>query len=461
MASALLAQLEVVGRLLVALEGTELARVGLQQSQAFCANLARVRVLSAAEKSALVAAIEVLRLPEAEKARLLTLVHGKNSGETRKRPLQDYVAWPSFCTPRVWQSVADYPSLAVEILCQQMSSLGLINASKDTQKSIAAHAVMAEFAKSPFPVSEKDANRVFKAVGKRLKQLCKAEPMEYIVKLPSTPAEFLRLHPLMAKAVFSRANLPCVCPLNAARVSDAAAKIHCRGGADTAPSSGGQPSDIQQMMMFMMNAVSSMVSNSQQGMVSNSQQGMVMNSQQGCRLTLLPPGTKGPQASQAVQKFLQLADRAVPAQQADVGSSIFEAAAAADDGEADLGPPSLQPLSHVDRKADAEEEEPVAAKTPSKAGAMRGSIMAGRAGLADDRAAAGALAKTAGTPAKAQKKKKTKQTKKTGTPKKAMNRVVNKSKSWLKARPNGCGKCRYVPGCTKSCYLARGQAVPK
>ena len=85
-----------------------------------------------------------------------------------------------------------------------MSSLGLINASKDTQKSIAAHAVTAEFAKSPFAVSEKDANRVFKAVGKRLKQLCKAEPMEYIVKLPSTPAEFLRLHPLLAKAVFSR-----------------------------------------------------------------------------------------------------------------------------------------------------------------------------------------------------------------------------------------------------------------
>ena len=446
MASALLAQLEVVGRLLVALEGTELARVGLQQSQAFCANLARVRVLSAAEKSALVAAIEVLRLPEAEKARLLTLVHGKNSGETRKRPLQDYVAWPSFCTPRVWQSVADYPSLAVETLCQQVSSLGLINASKDTQKSIAAHAVTAEFAKSPFPVSEKDANRVFKAVGKRLKQLCKAEPMEYIVKLPSTPAEFLRLHPLMAKAVFSRTNLPCACPLNAVKVSDAAAKIHCRGGADTAPSSGGQPSDIQQMMMFMMNAVSSMVSNSQQG----------------CELKLLPPGTRDPQASKAVLKFQQLADRAAPEQQADVGSSIVEAAAAAAaDRGADLGPPSLQLLSLVDRKADAEEEEPVAAKTPSKAGAMRGSIMAGRAGLADDRAAASALAKTAGTPAKAHQKKKTKQTKKTGTPKKAMNRVVKKSKCWLKARPNGCGKCRYIPGCTKSCYLARGEAVPK
>ena len=33
--------------------------------------------------------------------------------------------------------------------------------------------------------------------------------------------------------------------------------------------------------------------------------------------------------------------------------------------------------------------------------------------------------------------------------------------SWLKARPNGCGKCRYIPGCTKSCYLVRGEKVPK
>ena len=33
--------------------------------------------------------------------------------------------------------------------------------------------------------------------------------------------------------------------------------------------------------------------------------------------------------------------------------------------------------------------------------------------------------------------------------------------SWLKARPHGCGKCRYIPGCTRSCYLIRGEKVPK
>ena len=36
-----------------------------------------------------------------------------------------------------------------------------------------------------------------------------------------------------------------------------------------------------------------------------------------------------------------------------------------------------------------------------------------------------------------------------------------KPASWLKARPHGCGKCRYIPGCTRSCYLIRGEKVPK
>ena len=117
MASALLAHVKVVQRLLDALEGAELARVKLEQSRALSANLERIRVLSIAEKGALVAGIEVLRLDQTEKARLVARVHGKSSGEARKRSMQDYVSWPSFCTPRIWQSIAKSPSLAVEILC--------------------------------------------------------------------------------------------------------------------------------------------------------------------------------------------------------------------------------------------------------------------------------------------------------------------------------------------------------
>jgi hypothetical protein len=445
MASALLAHVEVVKRLLDALEGAELARVKLEQSRALSAYLERIKVLTIAEKGALVAGIEVLRLDQTEKARLLTRVHGKSSGEARKRSMQDYVSWPSFCTPRIWQSIAQSPSLAVEILCQHMNSLGLINASKDTQKSLAAHAVTAELARSPFPVSEADAKRVFKAVGKRLKQLYKAEPLEYIVKLPPTPAVFLRSHPMMAKAAFARDNLPCVCPLDPAKVSDAGHKIQCRGGADKEESSSGQPTDMQQMMGFVMQFVSQLMANSPQLLPPGDGE-----------VTLLPPGSLFRQASPASMKFQELTDRAVAPQQADAGLSMVAKSTAS----SDKAPPILE---FLDAKP-TEENQHVPPRTPSKAIAMRDSIMAARTGLAADRAAAAALVKAA----KTQNNKVLKKiTKKTGTPKKAAKQVEKptpkkeKSKFWLKAQPDGCAKCRYVPGCTRSCYLSRGEKIPK
>ena len=431
MASALLAQVEVVGRLLNALEGAELARVSLEQSRAISANLERVRSLSLAEKGDLVAGIGGLRLDAAEKARLISLVHGKHNGESRKRPMQDYVSWPSFCTPHIWKSIANNPMLAVEILCQHMNSLGLINASKDTQRSIAAHAATAELAQNPFPVTEANAQRAFTAVGKRLKQMYKTEPLEYIVKLPSTPAELLRSYPLTAKAAFSRENLPCLCPLDPRMVSDAAHKIQCRGGGDKQER---QSPDMQHMMGFMMQFVSRMMSSSQQ--------------RGDCDVKWLQPGSLFQQASPARMKFDQLADRAVGAQKPDDGASMTATTKAC----AEVTPPCLQILD-----ATAAEGDPPA--TPTKAIAMRETIMAARADIAADRAAASAMEKKKG---KTQKKDVKKPLKATGTKEiKKEKKDVKKPKSWLKARPTGCAECRHIPGCTKSCYVQRGEKPPK
>ena len=38
--------------------------------------------------------------------------------------------------------------------------------------------------------------------------------------------------------------------------------------------------------------------------------------------------------------------------------------------------------------------------------------------------------------------------------------AFKKPASWLKLRPDGCGKCRHVPGCTPSCWKYRGD-MPK
>ena len=200
MAASLLQQIDVIGRLLGVIDGAQKTQVGREQSAALFFNIERVKWLSDAEKNAIMTAIQEVPFDGDDMSRLLTAVSGKCNSGGRKRPMQDYMPWSNYCTRRVWQSIAESPSMATEIICQHVANLGLINPSKDTQKSIAAHAVVAEFERSLIPMSAGDPQRVFKTVGKRLKQLYNKEPLEYITQLPPSPAQFLREHPLMAKA---------------------------------------------------------------------------------------------------------------------------------------------------------------------------------------------------------------------------------------------------------------------
>ena len=36
-------------------------------------------------------------------------------------------------------------------------------------------------------------------------------------------------------------------------------------------------------------------------------------------------------------------------------------------------------------------------------------------------------------------------------------KVVKKCARWMRDRPFGCSKCRRIPGCTPSCWRARGE----
>ena len=46
--------------------------------------------------------------------------------------------------------------------------------------------------------------------------------------------------------------------------------------------------------------------------------------------------------------------------------------------------------------------------------------------------------------------------KKTANLQKAMKAMKMKPRAWLKKAPRGCPKCRHTPGCTLSCWTARG-----
>ena len=61
------------------------------------------------------------------------------------RPLQDFLAWKSFGTARLWTDIQANPSLAGELLAQHLSSLGLVAPSEPTSADVASALVVAMF----------------------------------------------------------------------------------------------------------------------------------------------------------------------------------------------------------------------------------------------------------------------------------------------------------------------------
>ena len=368
MAALLQQQLECVGRLLERMQGAELEQTANIQAAAFSASIAKLKKISADDKAELISAIRGSRFTDAAKRSLLEVLDSKSDGTSRKRSLQDYGAWPSFGTQPLWQQVARNPELSLELLVQHLNSLGLINPCKGTQKSIAAHVVCAEMADCPFASSPVEANDRFKKVGKRLKQLYKREPVEYITQLPATPASLLQMHPSTAKAVYSRECLPCACPLDPIRIAAVESQIQCRGPSVTASASSGESPQLsmQQMMTVMLRQLSVHMQASA--------------GKQAAQLELFPPGTLAP-AGSPPSKFAALADAArgptTPPPRSDVGSPADVGGGGRDAAVGEGAPPRC--LALVDGPVDGGPPD-------AKAAAMREAIVRSRAALIADRA---------------------------------------------------------------------------
>ena len=347
---------------------------------------------------------------------------------------------------------------------------------------------MAERQDSPVPITDADAAGAFKRVGTRIKQLYKAEPLHYVVQLQSSPADFLRQYPKIARAVYSRDALPCVCPLDPRAVANVESMIACRGNGHSTPME-------NQMMALMAGGLRQQL----HGVMPHQLPGVMPHPHQGGQLMLYPPGTIGgtaPGASPGASNLRRLMDEDVRMRaQANVESTVA-------DRPADLRPPALAPdprppsLALMDGEATAareceaasQREKPVVGAAVSSAQRLREVIAGARAGLARDRAVAseerrkneeGRRKKEEGRGKKEKGRRKTAANVTTGmsssgAKRRPAGRVLNarpasrvtppryvKPASWLKAWPNGCPKCRYVAGCTKSCYKARGTTPPK
>ena len=455
--ASLLQQFEVVRRHLASgpLSGAELEQVADAQAKSLRGKVEKIKHLSLADKATLCSAVAEVPFAQASKDLLVKLINDKPNVAAKKRELQDYCSWPSYGTRYFWDRIADNPELAVELICQHVHTIGLINPTKETQRSLAACATAASTGDGPFTLltPQDQPQHVFKVIGQRLKQLYKQEPLHYITKLPASPADFYRQYPVMANIVYSIENLPCACPLDQAKVGKAESMIACRGKLAKKEPAGEEPEQLQTMMSFVLKSLQNMQRLQQQGGRQQLEQG----------LTLLPPGTlAGQQCRSPAPKRFALTDGAAdlpPQLPGTPGSTTSAGSPPPRDGDA-------APRCHD-----------VLGDGPAKPGevgddakALRESVVEARRKLLADRAAAAAAAKTArkgkAKAAKAPKSKAKAKGKKKG--KRAPRRDAvpmhrngkAKPASWLKARPSGCATCRNCPGCTKSCYIKRGEKVP-
>ena len=103
-------------------------------------------MLALEDKAALDSAIRGAGFSNVAKRHLLGLLASKPSTTTRarQRARQDFISWPSFGTPSLWQEIARCPMMALELIATHVNSLGLINPDKSTQKSLAAHVCVSQ-----------------------------------------------------------------------------------------------------------------------------------------------------------------------------------------------------------------------------------------------------------------------------------------------------------------------------
>eukprot|EP00973_Karenia_brevis_P052609 7308428-Karenia_brevis.AAC.1 len=85
--------------------------------------------------------------------------------------MQDWVTLLNYLTAEVWANVMHAPFLALDILCQHFSNMGLICPSEPTCAIIAAAACSLTPQLHPAAVQA-----IYEAVKKRIKHLYRAEP---------------------------------------------------------------------------------------------------------------------------------------------------------------------------------------------------------------------------------------------------------------------------------------------
>ena len=142
-----------------------------------------------------------------------------------RRPTQDWNAFPNYLTAEVWTNMQACPFLALDMLCIHLNALGLINPTEPTSALIAAAACSL----SPH-LQQPAIQAMFHLAKKRIKNLYRTEPVDYIWLLPANPVDMLHQWPTTCLRVFSESKPPIANPFNMGLVNINFDKIEQRGG---------------------------------------------------------------------------------------------------------------------------------------------------------------------------------------------------------------------------------------
>jgi len=111
-----------------------------------------------------------------------------------------------------------------------MNLLGCILPSAHTSASLAAGILLATYGANAFSLNSYYKDSLYESVKKRLKQLYNKEPLVYLVKLPPSPADLVRLNREFALSIYNPQDPPMACPLPLVALRQMKSQINLKGG---------------------------------------------------------------------------------------------------------------------------------------------------------------------------------------------------------------------------------------
>ena len=424
------------------------------QADAVESMILKKKKISSKDACALSKAVRESAFPKSSQEALTAAILASMGGNDR-RPFQDFTTMKHFIPHSRWKLLDEKPHLALEVVCQCLHELGLIIPSEPT--SAEAAAIIGSIRGDVWDA--KGQADLFVDVKKKLKDCykrSKKEPPVFVETYPATPGELLSKYGPAICSIY-KDDLPIKCPIDDAQLNHQRGLADMRYSPDKNPK-GADENPHQLYAMFM------------KRLVANTASPLSRNPNEVDSLSNFIDFRAGGARSRAMTGLRHLEDK-------ELGVALkarMQEPMAMDNcqpGQTAAAPQPPAPPQHA-----APATQPSALAAPLAIEDAKGSSAplpaAGQAAAQGPVAESPALAvhnkiaeALAAIKADKQNAKNAKQTMmkrpaSAAQPTLPITKRNSKPASWMRRYPEGCSKCRNVPGCTPSCWKSREETPP-